>query len=133
MIEAGCQLVENFFGHDKVLELVNNVTDFWSMIEDIPNIDTTDKGTQYSLKLRTIAAKTSGILQKLFVTLLIVCPRSITTERVISHYNQTNHKISLLEETINCLYVSMNGVGTAHYDPQPAVIEFKKKRRKTLS
>jgi len=95
------------------------------MIEDIPNIDTTDIGTQYSLKLRTIAAKTSGILQKLFVTLLIVCPHSMTTERVISHYNQieTNHKISLLEETINYrLYVSLNEVGTAHYDPRPAVL-----------
>lgn len=103
IIEAGCQLVENIFGHDKVLEFVNNVTDFWPIIEDIPNIDTTDKGTQYSLKLRTIAAKTSGILQKLFVTLLIVCPHSMTTERVISHYNQikTIHTISLLEETIN--------------------------------
>lgn len=32
MIEAGCQLVENIFGHDKVLEFVNNVTDFWPMI-----------------------------------------------------------------------------------------------------
>ncbi|KAL4084293.1 hypothetical protein QTP88_028118 [Uroleucon formosanum] len=127
MREAGCQLVENIFGHDKVLEFVNNVTDFWPMTEDIPNIDTTDKGTQYSLKLRTIAVKTSGILQKLFVTLLIVFLHSITTERVISHYNQikTIHKIILLEETINYrLYVSLNGVGTAFYDPRPAVIAF---------
>ncbi|KAF0709273.1 Uncharacterized protein FWK35_00027104 [Aphis craccivora] len=58
----------------------------------------------------------------------------MTTERVISHYNQieTNHKISLLEETINYrLYVSLNGVGTAHYDPRPAVLAFlnKKERR----
>jgi len=104
------------------------------MIEDIPNTDTTDKGTQYSLKLRTKAAKISGILKKLFVTLLIVCPHSMTTERVISHYNQikTNHKISLLEETINYRqYVSLNGVRTAHYDLRPVVIEFflKKERR----
>lgn len=38
MIETGCQqLVENNFGHNIVLEFVNNVTDFWPMIKDIPN------------------------------------------------------------------------------------------------
>jgi len=55
------------------------------------------------------------------------------TGRVISHYNQikTYHKISLLEETINYrLYVSLNGMRTAHYDPRPAVIAFLNKKER---
>ena len=57
----------------------------------------------------------------------------MTTERVISHYNQikTDHKSNILEETINNrLFVSLNGVGTANYDPRPAVIEFLKKKER---
>lgn len=69
-----CQLVENNFGYNNVSKLFNNVNDFWPVIENIPNIDTTDKWTKYSLKLRTIAAKTSSISQKIFGFPLIICP-----------------------------------------------------------
>lgn len=58
---------------------------------------------------------------------------SMITKRGISHYNQikTDHKSNLLVETIeNCLFVSLNGVGTTNFDPPPAVIEFLKKKEK---
>lgn len=134
MIEAGRLLVDNIFDHDKVIHFVNNVTDYWPIIEqNMSNIDTPDKGTIYSLKLRTLAAKTDRIIQQLCVALLITCPHSMTTERFISHYNQikTDNKSNILEETINNrLYVSLNGVGTENYDPRPAVIEFLKKKER---
>jgi len=56
MIEAGCQLVENIFGHDKILVFVNNVNDFCPMIEDIPKyVDTTDK--EYKLYFKSFVYK----------------------------------------------------------------------------
>lgn len=39
------------------------------------------------LKLRNIIAKTEGILLKICIALLIIFPHSLTTERVVSHYN----------------------------------------------
>lgn len=118
MIETGRPLVENIFGQNKILTFVNNVTDFWPIISSIPNIETPDKNAMYSLKLRTIAAKTDGILQKLCVALLIICPHSVSTTGVVSDYNQikikTSHKISLLKETINNrLLISLNCIGKA--------------------
>jgi hypothetical protein len=56
----------------------------------------------------------------------------MTTERVISHdYNQVKspHRMALQQDSINArLYVSLNGVGTAYYDPRPAVAEFLRKK-----
>ena len=51
----------------------------------------------------------------------------MTTERVISHYImiKSPHLMSLKEDNMNArLYVSLNGFGTACYDPHPAVAEF---------
>lgn len=59
----------------------------------------------------------------------------MTVEEVISHYNQlkSSHGASTSEETLNSiLFVALNGVGRAHYDPRPAIAEFlmnKKERR----
>lgn len=39
-MEAGRRLVENVFGQERVLTFVDNVTDFWTFIAEIPNLDT---------------------------------------------------------------------------------------------
>ena len=57
----------------------------------------------------------------------------MTTERIISHFNKikTPGRISLNENTINdSLLISLNGTGTAHFDPRPAVAEFLKKKER---
>ena len=49
------------------------------------------------------------------------------TERALSHYNQikSNHRLSTKTDTVlERMFVSMNGVGVAHYDPRPAVAHF---------
>ena len=60
----------------------------------------------------------------------------MATERVVSHYNniKTSQRSRLKESTINTImHISLNGKGTALYDPRPAVFAFmtKKNRRNT--
>ena len=53
------------------------------------------------------------------------------TERVVSHHNKLKsiQRSSLANETINDrLVISVNGIGTASYDPRPAVTAFLKKK-----
>ena len=52
-------------------------------------------------------------------------------ERVVSHYNKLKsiQRASLSSETVNDrLMISINGVGTAGYDPRPAVAAFLQKK-----
>jgi hypothetical protein len=131
MIDAGRALVETLFGNDSVSEFASSVCDNWPAVEEIPQIDTIDLGAKYSVRLRRLVGCTSGLLQKLLASILVLSPHSMTTERVISHYNQIKspHRMSLHEDTMNArLYVSLNGVGTACYDPRPAVAEFLRKK-----
>lgn len=58
-----------YFCHYELLPFVNNVTNYWSVIEQMPNIDTPDKTTVYLLNLQTLVAKTNKILQKLCIAL----------------------------------------------------------------
>lgn len=67
MIEAGPSLIYPFFGHNEVLPFVKNLTDYWSVIKQMPKMDRPDKGTMYLLQLRKLVAKTDGILEKLCV------------------------------------------------------------------
>ena len=49
------------------------------------------------------------------------------TERAVSHFNmvRSSHRLSMTEDTVNGrLLISLNGVGTASYDPRPAVAKF---------
>ena len=73
---------------------------------------------------------------KLLASFLALTPDSMTTDRVVSHYN--NIKISqrprLKESTINTvMHILLNGKETAPYDPGPAAFAFmtKKNRRNT--
>jgi hypothetical protein len=57
------------------------------------------------------------------------------TERIVSHHNiiVDDSRTCLATETINArLTIALDGVGTAHYDPRPAVVQFlKMKHRKS--
>lgn len=80
-------MVDNIFGYNIVF-FGHTVTNYWSSIEKMPSIDTHDKGTLYSLKLKTLASENNGILQKFCVALSISSPYLMTIERFISYYNQ---------------------------------------------
>jgi len=48
-------------------------------------------------------------------------------ENHLSHYNniRSSHRLSMSLETVNDrLAISLNGAGTAHFDPRPCVAEF---------
>ena len=56
------------------------------------------------------------------------------TERIVSHHNLVvdNHRTSMGEDTRNVrLMVALNGVGTAYFDPRPAVVKFLEKTRRS--
>ena len=55
------------------------------------------------------------------------------TERVVSHHNKLKsiQRASLFKETGNdrlIIIISVNGAGTASYDPRPAVVAFLQKK-----
>jgi len=131
MTSAGRPLVENLFGSEEVSNFATCVCDCWPFIQEIQDIDTPDEGTRHANRLRKLIVCTTGVLQKLLVSFLLLSPHSMTTERIISHFNKikTSGRISLNEDTMNDrLLVSLNGVGTAHFDPRPAVAEFLQKK-----
>ncbi|XP_071053673.1 zinc finger protein 862-like [Onthophagus taurus] len=130
MIDGGRTLVENIFsreGKDAVSEFSSNVCDCWPQIEQIGDLDISDIGIKMSYKLRKLISATTGVLQRFSCVLMVLSPHSMTVEKVISHHNQIKltHRMSTSEETINAkMFIALNGIGTAHYDPRLAVDEF---------
>jgi len=85
------------------------------------------------LKLRHMYTNSTGVLQYLLGSFLVVSPHSMGTERVVSHHNKLKsiQRASLFKETGNdrlIIIISVNGAGTASYDPRPAVVAFLQKK-----
>ena len=96
MINSGRPLVQSLFGEEAVVEFSSSVCDNWPMITEVQNLEITDSGTEYSYRLRNLAVRCTGLLQKLLCAILAISPHSMTTERVISHHNQIKsiHRMS---------------------------------------
>lgn len=78
--------------------------------------------------------KAKGEFKFLLGAFLVSVPHSMGTERVVSHFNKVEslHRRSQDIDTVaQRLVVSINSIGTAHFDPRPAVVRFltKKDRR----
>lgn len=113
--------------NEKVQDLVENICEQWPVLSEIPSLDTSDVGCKYSVRLRNMFVKSKGTFQWLLGVFLVSAPHNMGTERVVSHYNKGKsiHRQSATEETMTKrLAISINGVGTANYDPRPAVIKF---------
>ena len=79
-------------------------------------------------------AAATGVCRRLLASFITLTPLSMATERAVSHYNniRSAHRLSMSSATANArLIIAVNGVGTAHFDPRPAVSAFlaKKERR----
>lgn len=101
--------------------------DSWQSLSLIPNVDTSDDGCKYSLRLRQMFVKSKGRFKWLLGVFLVSAPHNMGIERVVYHSNQIKsiHRDSTSEETLTKrLTIAMNGAGTANYDPRPAVIRF---------
>ena len=136
LIRSGRELVVEIFGPDCLVDFVSDVCRSWAEISKIEDIAVSDSATAQALRLRKMTQASFGILKKLLAVFLTLTPHSMATERVVSHYNniKTSQRSRLKESTINSiLHISLNGKGTALYDPRPAVFKFmtKKDRRNT--
>ena len=108
----------------------------WAGLSTIYIIEVEDTGTCYALRLRKMTQVRCGLLRKFLASFLISTPHSMATERAVSHYNnvKTSGRASLKPESINhYMHVSLNGKGTAFFDPRPAVSEFLKRKQRRNS
>ena len=58
---------------------------------------------------------------------LVSAPHNMDRKRAIAHFNKVKsiqRQSTSLETITKRLTISLNGVGTANYDPRPAVIKF---------
>ena len=126
-------MISQMFGDVVLQEFVGDVCASWSKISDIKEIALEDTGSIYALKLRKMAQASQGVMKQFLASFYTLTPHSMATERAVSHYNniKTVRRTSLKEETINgVMHVSLNGKGTAFYDPRPAVFEFFRKEER---
>ena len=73
---------------------------------------------------------TSG-LNVIVTMVLSAVPHSMTVERTVSYYNiiRSDKRLSLsLQSTNDHLMIALNGLGTAFFDPRPAVAIFLQKK-----
>ena len=70
-----------------------------------------DLGCKMTVRLRQLLPVTTGSVQKVLASLACMSPHSMQTERIVSHHN---------------LVV----VGTAYFDPRPALVKFLEKTRR---
>jgi len=107
-----------------------------STISQIPFLPNgSDVGCGMSVRLRQLLPVCSGLVQRLLAAIATLSPHSMQTERIISHHNLIvdDTRTSMTSDTTNArLNIALNGTGTAHYDPRPAIVDFltKKERRK---
>lgn len=85
-------------------------------------------------RVRCMMSASSGVCKRLLASFVTLTPHSMATERAVSHYNniRSPHRLSMSGDTANArLIIALNGVGTAHFDPRPAVSAFlaRKERR----
>ena len=120
------------FGQEHVSEFVCKS---WGNVSKLTenHLDFEDTGTYYALRLRKMTQDSCGLLRKLLAAFLTLTPHSMATERTVSHYNNVKitQRASLQPKTINSImHISLNGRGTAFFDPRPAVLEFLKRKER---
>ena len=126
-IVSSRDLISQMFGDEVLEEFVGDVCTSWSKISEIKEIALEDAGDIYALKLRKMTQASQGVMKQFLASFLTLTPHSMPTERAVLHYKniKTVRRTSLKQETINgVMHVSLNGKGTAFYDPRPAVFEF---------
>eukprot|EP00795_Rhopilema_esculentum_P005545 gene5545-biopygen530 len=114
-------------GAHGLLETVNQALK-WDKIENVPHLpEGSDIGCKLSVRLRKLLPLTDGTVQKVLAAIGSMSPHSMQTERIVSHHNiiVEDSRTNMTEDTIKArLLIALNGVGTAHYDPRPAVAHF---------
>ena len=131
LITGSRDLISQMFGPDDVGEFVEDVCQSWTKLSKIDSVDIQDSGTLHALRLRKMIQASCKLLKTFLAAFLTLTPHSMATERAVSHYNniKTPERASLKPQTINSImHVSLNGKGTAVFDPRPAVFEILKRK-----
>ena len=121
-MSAARELAAGLFGEDSVAGLATSVCDDWPKLVKARADHPAPKD-----QLTAMTANSSGVCRRLLAALLCVTPHSMGTERAVSHYNniRSSHRLGMQLTTANDrLLLSVNGVGTAGFDPRPAVAAF---------
>jgi len=109
-------------------QFADEICEQWNAISDVSFLpEGSDLGCTLSVRLRKLLRVTTGLVQKIFAAIATLSPHSMQTERIVSHHNMIvdDDRSSMNDATINCrLNIALNGVGTAFYDPRPAVVHF---------
>ena len=132
-IVSSRDLTSPMFGDEVLEEFIGDTCASWSKISEIKDIALEDTGSIYALKLRKMAQASQRVMKQFLASFLTLTLHSMATEKVVSHYNniKTVRRTSLKQETNNgVMHVSVNGKGTAFYDPRPAVFEFLRKKER---
>ena len=127
LIEAAGDLATQMFGKVQVSQFVSDVCQSWQYLKKIDHNSVSDCGKSYALNLRKMTQASTGLLKMFLASFLAISPHRMATERAVSHYNniKTSQRASLKQQTINSImHISLNGKGTAYFDPRPAICEF---------
>ena len=102
--------------------------ELWDSLSCVPRLPVdTDVGCSLTVRLRQMLCISNGVVKKVLGAVAALAPHSMQTERIVSHHNiiGDDRRTCMSTETINArLTIALNGVGTAHYDPRPAVVRF---------
>jgi hypothetical protein len=124
------QVASSNQGAEETQRFADDACEKWLKIN--PIIASSNTASQ---KLVCIAKEcgTGSAVGKLFCSIMAICPHSMIVERAVSAHNQFRsiHRLSMSSETVkNRLHIALNAVGTAFYDPRPAVVHFLEKRER---
>ena len=133
-VEHGVRVVRHLFP-DEASDFADGAAEQWENMMNVPFLpDGCDLGCKMTVRLRQLLPVTTGSVQKVLASLACMSPHSMQTERIVSHHHNLvvdNHRTSMGEDTRNArLMVALNGVGTAYFDPRPAVVKFLEKTRR---
>ncbi|XP_043229531.1 uncharacterized protein LOC122385370 [Amphibalanus amphitrite] len=120
-IRSGKRIARDLFPGE-LTEFALNVTDRWRAMENARDAEKTDEG-----RLRALLREATGTCKRVLASFVTLTPHSMATERAVSHYNniRSHHRLGMSNSTLNArLIIALNGVGTAHFDPRPAVTAF---------
>ena len=135
MIECTSETVAGLFGEEYVMPFSEDVLGHFAS-ENLPIPSTLQDGSAKLFHFLKISVPGSTF-SKLVQSYLSWTPHSIAPERAVSCHTllKSAKQSTVKRETINSrMHIALNGTGTAHFDPRPAVARFlmKKERRYSI-
>jgi hypothetical protein len=129
MINSVKDFVRNCFGIENLSKFCDDVMGMFAQHGAL-TFSLNDSGCAklYEILRRS---KPGSALSAVTQTFLTAVPHSMDPERMVSHHTElkSSKRSCTSRDTLNArLIIAINGTGTAHYDPRPAVALFLKKK-----